>query len=88
MPAVRDSRNAREVQVTLQIDHRRRARRVVRNDLMDAGLDFEQAEHWCVRWEREAGRRRVAPGPYFWDSGRGWIDAQLEAVGQARRQAG
>lgn len=73
---------------TLQTDHRRLARAAARDALIDTGLDREQAERWCILWEREAARQGVAQGPYYWDSGRGWIDAQRAALRQSRRKAG
>jgi len=37
----------------------------------------ERAEAWCSAWEQEATRNRIRPDSrYFWDAGRGWIDAQ------------
>ena len=41
----------------------------------DLGIALEEAQRWCDAWERFAERRGVPRGPYFWDSGRGWIDA-------------
>jgi hypothetical protein len=35
-----------------------------------------EAETWCERWEQFAERRGIPRDEYFWDSGRGWIDAQ------------
>jgi len=42
----------------------------------DLGVDLEKAERWCDAWMRFAKRHGVAWNPYFWDSARGWIDAQ------------
>jgi hypothetical protein len=42
----------------------------------DLEVDVAKAERWCGAWERFAKRRGVAWNPYFWDSARGWIDAQ------------
>ena len=42
----------------------------------DLTIDLEEAERWCAAWEQFARRQGVARGPYFWDAGRGWIDAQ------------
>jgi hypothetical protein len=41
----------------------------------DLGIDRDEAERWCTAWERFARRQGVARTPYFWDAGRGWIDA-------------
>jgi len=43
---------------------------------MDEGVAPDQAERWCAIWEAEAVRQGVVRGPYYWDAGRGWIDAQ------------
>lgn len=43
----------------------------------DLGVDFQKAERWCDAWVRFANRHRVPTNAYFWDSARGWIDAQL-----------
>lgn len=45
--------------------------------LVDAGVSPGEAERWCATWEAEAARQGVVRGPYYWDAGRGWIDAQL-----------
>jgi hypothetical protein len=42
----------------------------------DLRIDREEAERWCAAWQRFARRQGAARGPYFWDAGRGWIDAQ------------
>ena len=42
----------------------------------DLRIDLEEAQRWCDAWERFARRGGVPRGRYFWDSGRGWIDAQ------------
>jgi hypothetical protein len=73
--------------MTLRTDQRQAARAGARKELIDAGLDREEAEHWCNLWEREAARHGLVGGPYYWDAGRGWIDAQLAAVARPRRQA-
>lgn len=44
--------------------------------LVDAGVSPGEAERWCATWEAEAARQGVVRGPYYWDAGRGWIDAQ------------
>lgn len=55
-----------------------RARRAgCREALVDGGVSPDQAERWCAIWEAEAARQGVVRGPYYWDAGRGWIDAQL-----------
>ena len=46
-----------------------------RDALVDGGVSPDQAERWCAAWEAEAARRGVERGPYYWDAGRGWIDA-------------
>jgi hypothetical protein len=48
----------------------------IRGLARDLRVDFEKAERWCDAWERFAKRHGVAWNPYFWDSARGWIDAQ------------
>jgi hypothetical protein len=47
-----------------------------RDALMDGGASSDEAERWCATWEAEAARQGVMRGPYYWDAGRGWIDAQ------------
>ena len=42
----------------------------------DLNVDVGKAERWCKAWERFAKRHGVTWNPYFWDSARGWIDAQ------------
>jgi hypothetical protein len=53
----------------------------------DLGIDHEEAQGWCEAWERFAARHGVARGRYFWDSARGWIDAQ-RSFEKAERSAG
>jgi hypothetical protein len=68
---------AAEVQVILKDEGIFQARRAgCRKALTDYGVDLDQAERWCATWEAEAARQGVARGPYYWDAGRGWIDAQ------------
>jgi hypothetical protein len=56
----------------------RAARRAAIASLVrDLDLLPDDAERWCDAWERFANHHGVARGTYFWDSGRGWIDAQL-----------
>ena len=39
----------------------------------------EQALGWCDKWEHYAARSGLSSeSAYFWDSARGWIDAQLD----------
>ena len=39
----------------------------------------EQALDWCDKWEQYAARSGLSSeSAYFWDSARGWIDAQLD----------
>ena len=47
----------------------------IRSLARDLGIDRDEAERWCTAWERFARRQGVARTPYFWDAGRGWIDA-------------
>jgi hypothetical protein len=48
----------------------------VRTIARDLRIDLEEAQRWCEAWERFAKRQGVVRGPYYWDSARGWIDAQ------------
>jgi len=58
-----------------RIRRTRRAR--VRAGLMRAGVAPEMADRWCELWETEAAKQGMArDGDYFWDAGKGWIDAQ------------
>jgi hypothetical protein len=44
---------------------------------MKSGLSIADAEYWCSAWEAEAAHQGLTPDrDYFWDAGRGWIDAQ------------
>ena len=53
------------------------ARSTVLGELIDDGVPIDAAERWCAAWEHEAARQGVRrSSPYFWDAGRGWIDAQ------------
>ena len=54
----------------------------IRRLARDLRVDLEKAERWCDAWERFAERHGVAWTPYFWDSARGWIDAQ-RSMGRA-----
>ena len=50
---------------------------VTRHALILSGLSVEEATYWCATWEAEAQRQHLRPGSqYFWDAGRGWIDAR------------
>jgi len=41
-------------------------------------MSFEEATGWCDAWEEHAAASGMrSEAPYFWDSARGWIDAQL-----------
>lgn len=41
-------------------------------------MSSEEAMSWCDAWEEHAASREMrSEAPYFWDSARGWIDAQL-----------
>lgn len=48
----------------------------IRSIARDLRVDGEEAQRWGDAWERFAVRHSVVPGSYFWDSARGWIDAQ------------
>jgi hypothetical protein len=51
--------------------------------LIMSGLSAEEATHWCAAWEAEAKRQNLRPASqYFWDAGRGWIDAQRWFLGR------
>ena len=50
---------------------------VVRSIARERAIDLQEAQRWCEAWEQFAKRAGVAPsGPHYWDSARGWIDAQ------------
>jgi hypothetical protein len=56
-----------------------------RHDLVAAGLPEAEAEAWCSAWEAEAARQNLSSGSrFFWDAGRGWIDAQRSFTGPGR----
>jgi hypothetical protein len=56
-------------------------RNETRRALIIGGLSAEDANAWCAAWEAEAERQGVrADNQYFWDAGRGWIDAQRAPV--------
>jgi hypothetical protein len=44
----------------------------------DLRIDRDEAERWCAAWQQYARRQGVARSLYFWDAGRGWIDAQRD----------
>ena len=48
----------------------------IRSLARDLGIDRDEAERWCAAWEQFAQRQGGAESAYFWDAGRGWIDAQ------------
>ena len=52
-------------------------------------MSRDEADDWCDSWEEHAaGRGLESEDPHFWDSGRGWIDAQLVyAPAEMRRRA-
>jgi hypothetical protein len=43
-------------------------------------LTLAEASHWCDAWDEHAARSGIRPSvaPHYWDSARGWIDAQLD----------
>jgi hypothetical protein len=48
-----------------------------RRALIASGMSAEISAMWCAAWEAEAERQNIRPdSKYFWDAGRGWIDAQ------------
>ncbi len=48
-----------------------------RHELIKGGMSAEISARWCAAWEAEAERQNLRPDSnYFWDAGRGWIDAQ------------
>jgi hypothetical protein len=55
----------------------RGARKAAHRDLIATGLSDAVAEAWCAAWEAEAARHGLPnDGRFFWNAGRGWIDAQ------------
>jgi hypothetical protein len=61
------------------------ARRAAHRDLIGTGLSETVAEAWCAAWEAEAARHGLpSNGRYFWNAGRGWIDAQRSFPGRGR----
>jgi hypothetical protein len=59
-----------------------RARVVER--LMQRGLALVEAEGWCDAWERYAAAEGVLSSrDFFWDAGKGWIDAQRTFRGRS-----
>ena len=48
----------------------------IRSLARDLRMERDDAERWCAAWEQFAKRYGGARSPYFWDAGRGWIDAQ------------
>ena len=50
-----------------------------RRELITSGLSAKESAFWCAAWEDEAERQGLrADSAYFWDAGRGWIDAQRQ----------
>ena len=44
-------------------------------------MTLDEASGWCDEWEKYAASSGLSSGaPYFWDSARGWIDAQLDVA--------
>jgi len=65
------------------------ARQRVLADLVSVRrMSKREAERWCDAWERCAAERGLGvEDPFFWDAGRGWIDAQLiEAPSELTRR--
>ena len=53
------------------------SRIATRHALIMSGMSAEVSAYWCAAWEAEAERQNIRPdSKYFWDAGRGWIDAQ------------
>jgi hypothetical protein len=51
-------------------------------------MSSEEAISWCDAWEEHAASRGMrSEAPYFWDSARGWIDAQLHIAPPANERA-
>jgi hypothetical protein len=42
-------------------------------------LTLAEASRWCDAWDEHAARGglQASVAPHYWDSARGWIDAQL-----------
>jgi hypothetical protein len=52
-------------------------RAATRHALIMSGMSAELSARWCAAWEAEAERQNLhRDSNYFWDAGRGWIDAQ------------
>jgi hypothetical protein len=65
---------ARSTSLPIDMSDRYAASRHIARELR---IDLEEAQRWCDAWERFAKRSGLAPSrPYYWDSARGWIDAQ------------
>jgi hypothetical protein len=60
----------------------------VKNIARELRIELVEAETWCERWEQFAERRGMPRDDYFWDSGRGWIDAQRSFDGTDRPPEG
>jgi hypothetical protein len=48
----------------------------IRSLARDLRIDRDEAEQWFAAWQHYARRQGGARSRYFWDAGRGWIDAQ------------
>ena len=68
---------AMTMRATERNEEHARARLSVWHGLIANGMTAELAEYRCAAWEAEAARRNVQrDGRFFWEAGRGWIDAQ------------
>ena len=69
------------------VSRARNASVAARQALIATGLSAEEATLWCATWEAEAKRQNLRPdSQYFWDAGRGWIDAQRSFPGRGEHQ--
>jgi hypothetical protein len=51
---------------------------LVRSLMSVRRMSLKEATGWCDAWEEHAAASAMrTEAPYFWDSARGWIDAQL-----------
>jgi hypothetical protein len=70
---MRTSRTTSSRALDRALDNRLAAMR----ELVASGLSAEESAFWCAAWEAEAERQKIRPeSQYFWDAGRGWIDAE------------
>ena len=52
-------------------------------------MTSDEAMAWCDKWERYAARSGLSSeSAYFWDSARGWIDAQLDLGSTEDKRSG